>query len=83
MHLARYADEVQIVVRREDLESAMSRYLIDQIDKTPNIRLVAKTEIERVEGDGHVERVVLRSLEDGTSRTEDADALFIFIGTRP
>ena len=83
MHLARYADDVQIVVRREDLHSAMSRYLIDQIARTPNIRLAAKTEIERVEGDGHVERVVLRSVEDGTARTENVDAVFIFIGTRP
>jgi thioredoxin reductase (NADPH) len=83
MHLARYADDVQIVVRREDLHSAMSRYLIDQIARTPNIRLAAKTEIERVEGDGHVERVVLRSVEDGTVRTEDVDAVFMFIGTRP
>jgi len=83
MHLARYADEVQIVVRREDLQSSMSRYLIDQIARTPNIRLTANTEIERVEGDGHVERVVFRSLEDGTTRTEDVDAVFIFIGTRP
>jgi thioredoxin reductase (NADPH) len=83
MHLARYATDVQIVVRREDLRSAMSQYLIEQIGKTPNIRVVVKTEIERVEGDGHVERVVLRSLEDGSARTEQVDALFIFIGTRP
>ena len=83
MHLARYADDVQIVVRRDDLRSTMSHYLVDQIEKTPNIHLLARTEVERVEGEGHVERVVLRSLTDGTSRTEDADALFVFIGTRP
>ena len=61
----------------------MSQYLIDQIARTPNIRVVTRTEVERVEGEGHVERVVLQSLADGTSRTESADALFIFIGTRP
>ncbi len=83
MHLARYAKEVQIVVRRESLNDTMSRYLIEQIEKTPNIRLRTRTEIERVEGDGHVERVALTALDDGTSSTEDVDALFIFIGTRP
>jgi thioredoxin reductase (NADPH) len=83
MYLARYADDVWIVVRRDDLRSTMSHYLVDQIDKTPNIHVLARTEVERVEGEGHVERVVLRSLTEGTSRTEDADALFIFIGTRP
>ena len=83
LYLARYAQDVQIVVRRDSLRDTMSQYLIDQIDKTPNVRLRLRTEVERVEGDGHVERVVLASLDDGTSRIEEADALFVFIGTRP
>jgi thioredoxin reductase (NADPH) len=83
LHLARYAAEVQIVVRRESLGSTMSHYLIDQIEKTPNVCLRARTEIERVEGDGRVERVALTSLDDGECRVEDVDALFVFIGTRP
>jgi len=83
MYLARFAEDVQIVIRREDLRSTMSQYLIDQIAGTPNIRLRARTEIERVEGEGHVERVALRTLDDGSSRVEEVDALFIFIGTRP
>lgn len=83
MHLARYAKEVQIVVRRADLRDTMSRYLTDQIEKTPNILLRPRTEIERVEGNGHVERVALTSLDSGESRLEEADALFVFIGTRP
>ncbi len=84
MYLARYAEDVQIVVRREDLRgSMMSRYLVDQIAKTPNIRLRARTELARVDGEGHVERVTLKSLDDGTCRDEEADALFVFIGTRP
>jgi thioredoxin reductase (NADPH) len=83
MYLARHAEEVQIVVRRDDLRGTMSHYLIDQIAKTPNIRLRPRTEIARVEGEGHVERVALTSLEDGSCRVEEADALFVFIGTRP
>jgi thioredoxin reductase (NADPH) len=83
MHLARYAEDVQIVVRREGLRETMSRYLIEQIEKTPNIRLRPRTEVAGVEGEGHVERVTLRSLDDGSCRTEEADAVFVFIGTRP
>ena len=83
IYLARYAREVEIVIRRESLRDTMSQYLIEQIEKTPNIRLRPGTEIERVEGEGHVERVTLKSLADGSMRTEDADALFIFIGTSP
>src|SRR5262249_11824469 len=51
--------------------------------KTPNIRLRPRTEIERVEGEGHVERVTLKSIDDGGCQVEEADALFVFIGTRP
>jgi thioredoxin reductase (NADPH) len=36
-----------------------------------------------VEGEGHVERVAMTSLEDQSTCVVDADALFIFIGTRP
>jgi thioredoxin reductase (NADPH) len=83
MYLARQAKEVLIVVRRESLCETMSKYLVDQIEKTPNIRLLPRTEIERVEGEGHVERVTLKTLNNGASRPEAVDALFVFIGTRP
>ncbi|HEY1251335.1 MAG TPA: FAD-dependent oxidoreductase [Thermoanaerobaculia bacterium] len=83
MHLARYAKEVQIVIRRADLRETMSQYLVEQIGKTANIRLTARTELASVEGEGHVERVTLRSLEDGSCHSEETDAVFIFIGTRP
>lgn len=83
MYLARHAETVQIVVRRDGLGETMSQYLIDQIANTPNIQLRTRTEIERVEGDGHVERVELVSLTDGSRQVEEIDALFVFIGTRP
>jgi thioredoxin reductase (NADPH) len=82
MYLSRYANEVQIVIRRESLRHTMSQYLIEQIEKTPNIRLRARTELERVDGTDRVERVTLKA-EDGSTVEEDADAVFIFIGTRP
>ena len=82
MHLSRYARDVQIVVRRDSLRDTMSRYLIEQIEKTPTITLRTKTELERVEGNGHVERVTLKTL-DGASAIEEIDAIFVFIGTRP
>ena len=82
MYLSRYATEVQIVVRRDSLRDTMSQYLIEQIEKTPNIRLRVRTALERVEGTDRVERVSLKA-EDGSTADEGADAVFIFIGTRP
>ncbi len=83
IYLARYAKDVEIVVRRDSLRETMSQYLIEQIEKTPNISLQTRTEIECVEGDGHVEKVTLKMLDNGSTISEEADALFIFIGTRP
>ena len=83
IYLSRYATEVHIVVRRSDLRDTMSQYLIEQIEKTPNIHIRPRMEVASVEGDGHMERVILSSLDDGSTQSETADALFIFIGTRP
>ena len=81
VHLSRYAKEVLIVVRRDSLRDSMSHYLIEQIEKTPSIRLQPRTELERVEGNGRVERVALK--RGGVSEIEEVDAVFVFIGTRP
>jgi thioredoxin reductase (NADPH) len=60
----------------------MPQYLNDQIGKTANICLRTLTEIERVEGDGHVERVTFKTgAADGL--VENVDAVFVFIGTKP
>jgi thioredoxin reductase (NADPH) len=82
MHLARYAKDVQILERRESSRETMSRYLLEQIEKTGNIELRLRTELERVEGNGHVERMALKH-DDGESEVEEVDAVFVFIGARP
>jgi thioredoxin reductase (NADPH) len=83
MYLSRYATDVQIVVRRDSLRDTMSQYLIDQIGKTPNVRLRTRTELACVEGTGRVERVGLKSVDTGAVEAEDVDAVFVFIGTKP
>lgn len=83
MHLARYASEVLVIVRRDGLQETMSRYLIDQIGKTTNIVVRGNTRLLRVEGDGHLQRVVLQSTATGECSIEPMDAVFVFIGTRP
>jgi thioredoxin reductase (NADPH) len=83
MYLSRFAREIAIVIRRDSLEATMSRYLVKQIAETPNIRLRPYTEVEVMEGQEHLERVVCRSVTTGSASVEDVDAVFIFIGTRP
>jgi thioredoxin reductase (NADPH) len=43
MYLSKFAKNVYIIIRKEDLTSTMSAYLIDQIDGTPNIHVTPKS----------------------------------------
>jgi thioredoxin reductase (NADPH) len=53
--LAQYARLVNVLVRRSSLVETMSKYLIDRIEATPNIKVRAHTEITNLEGDAHLE----------------------------
>lgn len=84
VYLSKFAREVNILIRKPDLTSSMSSYLIDQIDGIDNIHVHGFRQIEKVCGDDdHVERLVIQNLEDDSTFEEDADAVFIFIGARP
>ena len=83
VYLSRFAAEVHVVVRRENLAPTMSHYLIEQLAQIPNVRIRSKMEVVRVEGEGRVQRIGLRSPDSDAPIIEDADALFVFIGTRP
>ncbi|QHN02856.1 response regulator [Granulicella sp. WH15] len=81
MHFARHASKVHMLVRGESLESSMSKYLIDQIARTPNIVVETRTEVVAVSGDGHLECLSLTTPRGPEVRK--ANSLFIFIGAAP
>jgi thioredoxin reductase (NADPH) len=83
MYLSRTAAEVFICVHRRDLSETMSQYLIDQIDRTPNITVLGCTEVVEGKGNDHLEELVLEDLDNDTKQTVAAGALFIFIGAKP
>jgi thioredoxin reductase (NADPH) len=81
MHFSRYADKVHMLVRGRSLETSMSKYLIDQIEATPNITVETCTEVIGMGGDGHLECLSLRTPRGEEAR--QASSLFIFIGAAP
>lgn len=83
MYLSNYARKVYIAIRKPDLSSSMSQYLIDQIDSTENIELLGETVITEACGSDHLEALVLEDTNTEERRKVNAGALFIFIGNRP
>ena len=83
MYLSGFAKNVFIVIRRDSLDSTMSRYLIDQINLTKNISIITNSVVDEAIGQNKIECITIKNIETGEPRTEEAGALFIFIGARP
>jgi thioredoxin reductase (NADPH) len=81
MNFAKYAKSVTMLVRGKGLESSMSKYLIDQIAATPNIKVETLTEITRFCGGDHLEAIEIRGPQGTQERP--ATSVFIFIGAAP
>ena len=58
--LARHAARVALVVREQDLGEHMSRYLIDQVLRIPNVRVMLNTEGRELFGDEALESLPVR-----------------------
>jgi thioredoxin reductase (NADPH) len=83
INFARYAERVILLVRSDGLASTMSRYLIDQIQQTPNIQIWTHASVAEAHGETHLEEIsVLCSDTDKVERVP-ANAMFIFIGALP
>lgn len=83
VYLSKFAEKVNILIRREDLRATMSSYLIDQIDNIDNIEVLGRRQVLKACGEGHLERLVIEDMEAKTSFEVPAGALFIFIGAKP
>lgn len=83
MYLSKFAKNVYILIRKEDLTSTMSAYLIDQISTRSNIQVWGKKEITCARGDGRLKELTICNTETHEAEIRKADALYIFIGARP
>lgn len=83
MNFAKYADRVVILVRGSSLSSTMSQYLIDQVQKTPNIQLWTHASIAEVHGNSHLEEISVLCSDTNRIERVPASAVFIFIGALP
>ncbi|HEY3568326.1 MAG TPA: NAD(P)/FAD-dependent oxidoreductase, partial [Thermoanaerobaculia bacterium] len=83
MYFARYARRVIMLVRGDSLNKAMSQYLIDQINATPNIEVRTHVNVAAVHGEEHLESIDIKNADTGEVTNHPARSLFIFIGAQP
>jgi thioredoxin reductase (NADPH) len=83
MHFSKFAEKVVMLVRGLSLASTMSHYLIEQIEKTPNIEVWTRTTLVEVQGDTRLTGITVQCEPSGTRKELPASSLFIFIGAQP
>jgi thioredoxin reductase (NADPH) len=81
--LSRYVPRLSLVIREQDLEDSMSRYLAERIASIPSVEVLTHCEVRELIGDDGLEAVIVEDTETGERHTIDARALFVFIGADP
>ncbi len=82
VYLSRFAREVHIVIRGDDLNKSMSRYLVERVECIHNVKVHRVCEIAEATGDTHLRTVRLR-YGDRPDADIPTSALFMFIGAAP
>jgi thioredoxin reductase (NADPH) len=83
VNLAKHARCVRMVVRGKALKSTMAQYLVDRIERSPNIEVRTETEVSAVNGTATVESVSLVDRRDGSVEQVSATSVFVMIGADP
>ena len=83
VYLAQHSRRVHLLCRSKNLANSMSRYLVRRIADNPAIALHLETEIERLDGNGHLERVRWHHRATGAREHRDIRHVFVMTGATP
>ena len=83
MFFSRHARKVTMLVRGPDIAATMSRYLVDRIAETPNVKVLTNTAVVAAHGEDRLRGVTVADTVTGERREIAAAAMFIFIGAAP
>jgi thioredoxin reductase (NADPH) len=81
IYLTRHATKVTIVHRRDKLRA--QKILQDRAFKNEKIDFIWDTTVQSIEGDGKVQKVVLKSTKSEDTREFPTDGVFIYVGMKP
>jgi thioredoxin reductase (NADPH) len=83
MFLSHNAASCRLLIRGDDLAKSMSRYLIDELERRPQVELMTYSEVVELKGSDSLEAVFVLDNRTGERRELEARALFVFIGADP
>ncbi len=83
MYFSEHARKVVVLYRGDSLRKSMSEYLVKQVESRENIEVRLNSAVVGVEGEDHLERIVVKDSASGESESVPAQSLFIFIGAAP
>jgi thioredoxin reductase (NADPH) len=83
MFLSRSSAHVHVIIRGQTLETSMSRYLIDQIERNPRITVMPRTQVTALLGEDQLEGLELLDTSRPQTSVLAVRALFVFIGAQP
>lgn len=83
MYMSKFSKEVNIIIRRDSLSQTAANYLVENISRTPNIKIIVNSEVIACSGTTVLETITLRNIKTGEEQTVPVKALFIYIGMKP
>lgn len=81
VYLTRFASKVYIIHRRDEFRA--DRLAVEQALANPRIEPVWNSVVESIEGDGLVDKLVLKNVKTGEISDLPVAGVFIFVGTEP
>src|SRR6516162_3699488 len=83
MNFAGYARRVIMLVRGESLSTSMSKYLIDECARKPNLEVQYGVQLVEAHGADRLEAISVRCDRTGEVDKTSAFSVFVFIGAEP
>ncbi len=81
VYLTRFASKVYIIHRRDEFRA--DRLAVEQALANPRIEPVWNSVVESIEGDGLVDKLVLKNVKTGEISDLPVAGVFVFVGTEP
>ncbi len=81
--LSAHAKKVYHLIRGNDLGKSMSQYLVSRIEASSNIEVCYDSEISKLVGENHLEKVVIENSQTKKSKEYSARHVFLMIGAVP